>query len=101
MGKILGFPTAWVVIGLMVVGYMYVPAFSGIVNDLWGNLTGLTPGSTVISGGVYTGNINFVESIQDTLTGATVDPTADAYYWFAEMPTSLSGAVALTAAVAT
>lgn len=97
-GKILGFPTQLVVLVVLVGCYFYVPAFNAAVNDLWGSITGLTPGSVVTTGGIYTGNINFVESIQDGILGSTLDPTGDAYYWFPTQPSSMAGAVTLTAA---
>jgi hypothetical protein len=97
-GTILGFPTSYVVIALLVCAYFYVPAFNTAVSDLWNSLTGLSavPG---MQGGTYKGNVNFVETVQDTLTGdGTFNPTNDAYTYFADMPADMSGGTALTAA---
>lgn len=99
MGKIAGIDSTLVVIGLVAVLAFYnVGGVGTIIGDLWGGITGLVPGSTITTGGVYQGNVNFIESIQDGVIGSTVDPTGDAYYWFPEKPTSMAGAVTLTAA---
>jgi hypothetical protein len=97
-GKILGFSTSTLLIALLVGGYLFVPAFTSMANGLFGQLGDLIPGSAIGGVGTYTGNVNFVESIQDTILGTTVDPTADTYKWYAARPTGPSGGVAMVAA---
>lgn len=83
-------------IGLLIVGYFYVPAFNTAVNDLWNSITGLSVTSPNAGGPTYLGNINFVETQVDAITGAAVTPTAPVYRWFSSAPSGVSGGVALT-----
>jgi hypothetical protein len=94
-GKILGFPVSWVIVGLLVVGFLYVPAFNTAVTDLWNSIT---LSSTGLGVGVYTGNVQFIETIQDKILGTVVDPTVDTYTLYYDTPTATSGGLALTAA---
>lgn len=94
-GKVLGFiPTPYFIALLLVGGYVFVPAFNSAVNDLWNSLQlSSVPGLT---GGGYQGNVQFIFTIQDAITGATVNPTNDVYYYFADMPSKLAGGTGLT-----
>jgi hypothetical protein len=97
-GQIAGLSGTTIIAVLLVLGYLFVPAFTSMANGIFGQLGDLIPGSAIGGVGTYTGNVNFVESIQDTILGTTVDPTADTYKWYASRPTGPSGGVAMTAA---
>jgi hypothetical protein len=84
------------VLGVLVLAFLYVPAFSTAVTDLWNSLTlSSIPG---VTGGGSHGNVQFIETIQDAILGTTVDPTADTYTLYYSMPTGVTSGVALTAA---
>lgn len=95
-GKILGFSSSTLIVALLIVGYLFVPTVNTAINDLWSSIAGSIGLSGVTTTGNYVGNVNYVITIQDLLTGATAAPTGDAYYWYSEQPSSSTGGVALT-----
>lgn len=95
-GKILGFPTSYVVIALLICAYIYVPAFGVAVNDLLGSLKGSLGLSGISTVGTYQGNVQLIENIQDKILGTAVDPTADTYRVFYNQPTTGAGGIVLT-----
>ena len=81
-----------------VLAFYNVGGVGTAMGDLWEGLMGLTPGSTVTTGGIYKGNVNFVETVMDTLAGGTFNPTNDAYTYFPDQPSDMTSGVDLTAA---
>lgn len=107
--KTVRIPGSVILVGAVIVGLLFVNAlfpvqFQAIWKRASDQTKGLITGSGVNindqapSSGVYTGNINFIESQQDMLAGAAASPTSPTYRLFLNRPsTSASGGIALTA----
>lgn len=95
-GKFFGFSGLEVLTVIAVACIAFnVGGIQGSLGSLWSTFV---PASVLNTGATYTGNINYIELSQNAVTGATVAPTGGAFYYFEDKPSSMTGAITLTAA---
>ena len=98
----MGFNAYYVIIGLLIAGYLFVPAVTTVINGIVSPiLTAIGLSSAGVGGGAYHGNVNFVVSQMNELTGAAASPTTPVYQLHTSMPTvgSIGKAITVTGTV--